>query len=70
MYTYTFHSIDPITGKLSDCAFLGELELDEYMIWAESRFFVCQVVRNDGNKIIYQINADGKWEVYKKECSK
>ena len=67
MHTFTFHSIDMITNKLSNKAFLGQAELDEHMAWAEARFNMCQVVRNDGKKVVYVIGGNGQWEVYYRE---
>lgn len=66
MHTFTFHTIDMATSELSNKAFLGQSELDEHMVWAESRFNMCQVVRNDGKKVVYAIGSNGQWEVYYK----
>jgi len=67
MHTFTFHAIDTATGELSNKAFLGQAELDEHMAWAEARFNMCQVVRNDGKKVVYVIGGNGQWEVYYRE---
>lgn len=67
MHTYTFHAIDTATGELSHKAELNHDELDRHLLEAEKKFWSVQVVRDDGNKVVFCIGNSGQWEVYSRE---
>lgn len=67
MHTYTFHAIDTVTGALSHKAELNHDELDRHMLEAENKFWSVQVVRDDGNKVVFQIGESGQYEVYSRD---
>ena len=66
---FTFHSIDTVTGQLSDKAELNADEVDQHMLSVESKHWACQLVCGLTNKkVVFIIGEAGQWVVHSKQA--